>query len=114
MIAHNAAFDFSVWRACLDLYRQSYPELSYLCSVKMARHVWPHLMSHKLNVLAHHLGLTFAHHNAAEDAVVCAEATIAMASSLGVGHAREIPDRIGMKAGRLYAGGYAPCTLRLK
>jgi DNA polymerase-3 subunit epsilon len=112
MIAHNAAFDFSVWRACLDLYRQSYPELSYLCSVKAAKSVWPHLASHRLNVLAAHLGLTFMHHNAAEDAAVCAEATLAMARAVGASHPREIPERIGMTVGRLYAGGYTACTLR--
>jgi DNA polymerase-3 subunit epsilon len=114
MIAHNAAFDFSVWRACLDQYRQSYPELSYLCSVKMAKHTWPQLISHKLNVLADHLGLSFMHHNAAEDAAICAEATIAIARSLGAVHVSEIPGRIGMTVGRLYAGGYAPCTLRAR
>lgn len=114
MIAHNAAFDFSVWRACLDAYRQSYPELSYLCSVKMSQKVWPHLGSHKLNVLAQHLGLRFAHHNAAEDAAICARATIAIAKSLAVPNIRDIPGAIGMKVGRLFSGGYAPCTCRMK
>jgi DNA polymerase-3 subunit epsilon len=112
MIAHNAAFDFSVWRSCLDLYRQSYPELSYLCSVKMAQRVWPHLGSHKLNVLAGHLGLTFAHHNAAEDAAICAEASIAIARSLRVRHVRDVPLMIGMRPGRLFSGGYDACTCR--
>ncbi|PSS60718.1 DNA polymerase III subunit epsilon [Ensifer sp. NM-2] len=114
MIAHNAAFDFSVWRSCLDLYRQDYPELSYLCSVKMAQKVWPHLGSHKLNILAGHLGLTFAHHNAAEDAAICAEAAIAIAGSLGISQVRDIPTMIGMRAGRLFANGYDPCTCRKK
>lgn len=112
MIAHNAAFDFSVWRACLDQYRQSYPELHYLCSVKMAQKVWPDLGSHKLNVLAAHLGLTFAHHNAAEDAAVCAEAALSIARSLKVERVQDVPARIGMKAGRLFAGGYEACTCR--
>ncbi len=66
MIAHNAAFDFSVMRASFDKYRQSYPSLSYFCSVKMAQRVWPSLPSHKLNIIAHHLQLRFVHHNAAE------------------------------------------------
>ncbi len=112
MIAHNAAFDFSVWRACLDLYRQDYPQLSYLCSVKMAQKVWPHLGSHKLNILAGHLGLTFTHHNAAEDAAICAEATIAIARSLNLSRIEDVPGRIGMKAGRLFANGYDACTCR--
>lgn len=114
MIAHNAAFDFSVWRSCLDLYRQDYPDLSYLCSVKMAQKVWPHLGSHKLNILAGHLGLTFAHHNAAEDAAICAEAALAITRSLHVSEVRDVPVAIGMRPGRLFANGYDPCTCRKK
>lgn len=112
MIAHNASFDFSVWRACLDQYRQAYPSLSYLCSVKMARHVWPHLPSHKLNVLADHMGLRFAHHNAGQDAAICAEAVLAMARVLKVDQIGAIAPAIGMTVGRLHVGGYSPCTLR--
>lgn len=112
MIAHNAAFDFSVWRACLDQYRQCYPELHYLCSVKMAQKVWPGLPSHKLNVLASHLGLTFTHHNAAEDAAICAEAAISIARSLKAPTLLDVPALIGMKPGRLFSGGYQPCTCR--
>ena len=40
IVAHNAAFDFSVWRSSLDAYRQPYPSLTYLCSLKMAQKVW--------------------------------------------------------------------------
>ncbi|MDE1994526.1 MAG: 3'-5' exonuclease [Rhizobiaceae bacterium] len=110
MIAHNAAFDFSVWRSSLDRYGLPYPEFSYLCSVKMAQRVWPQLISHKLNVLAEHLGLSFAHHNAAEDAVICAQVSIAIARDLNVGNILEIPERIGMKIGRLFSGGYTACS----
>lgn len=112
MVAHNAAFDFSVWRACLDQYRQNYPELRYLCSVKMAQKVWPDLGSHKLSVLASFLGLSFVHHNAAEDAAICAEAAISIARSLRVPSVHDVPAMIGMKAGRLFAGGYEACTCR--
>lgn len=112
MIAHNAAFDFSVWRACSDLYRQSYPELQYLCSVKMAQKVWPNLGSHKLNVLASYLGLNFAHHNAGEDAAICAQTAISIAQSLRVATVRDVPAMIGMRAGRLFADGYEACTCR--
>lgn len=114
MIAHNAAFDFSVWRACLDQYRQSYPEFQYLCSVKMAQKVWPQLPSHRLNILASHLGLTFTHHNAAEDAAICAEAAIAIARSLRAPSLLDVPAMIGMRPGRLFASGYEACTCRKK
>lgn len=112
MIAHNAAFDFSVWRGALDAYRQPYPELSYLCSVKMAQRLWPHLTSHRLNVLATHLGLQFRHHNAAEDAAICAEASLAMARQAGVDHVVNIAPTIGMRPGRLFVGGYQACSCR--
>ncbi len=112
MIAHNAAFDFSVWRSALDAYRQPYPELSYLCSVKMAQRMWPQLGSHRLNSLAAHLGLTFMHHNAADDARVCALASIAMMREAGAAHMAELPARIGISAGRLYRGGYDACSVR--
>lgn len=109
MIAHNAAFDFSVWRASLDQYRQSYPEFQYLCSVKMAQKVWPDLSSHKLNVLASFLGLKFKHHNAAEDAAICAEAAIAMARAMRLENLLDVSEFIGMRPGRLFPGGYEAC-----
>ncbi|TCL75004.1 3'-5' exonuclease [Rhizobium sp. BK251] len=112
MIAHNAAFDFSVWRASLDLYRQSYPELTYLCSLKMAQRIWPHFLSHRLNLIAEHLGLRFVHHNAAEDAAVCAAAAIEMARVVKASTVASIPAVIGMKPGRLTSRGYEPCTCR--
>ena len=61
MLAHNAAFDFSVWRGALDDYRMAYPEITYFCSLKMVQKVWPHLPSHRLNVVADHLALRFRH-----------------------------------------------------
>ncbi len=112
MIAHNASFDFSVWRACLDGYRQAYPELTYLCSLKMSQRIWPHFLSHRLNILAEHLGLRFVHHNAAEDAAVCAQAAIAMARHVRAAAVHAIPEFIGMKPGRLTSRGYEPCTCR--
>ena len=112
MIAHNAAFDFSVWRASLDGYRMAYPTLSYLCSVKMAQRVWPHLPSHKLNILADHLGMRFVHHNAAEDAVVCAQASIVMADQKGAARILDLAAMIGLTPGRLHAAGYQACSVR--
>ena len=55
MLAHNASFDMSVWRASLDLYRQPYPVFDYLCTLQMARRVWADLPSHKLNALGRDL-----------------------------------------------------------
>lgn len=112
MIAHNASFDFSVWRGALDGYRLPYPELSYLCSVKMARRLLPQLSSHKLNVIADFLGLQFVHHNAGQDAAMCAEAALSMARQAKVKQIPDIARKIGMKPGKLFPGGYEPCSCR--
>jgi DNA polymerase III subunit epsilon len=110
LIAHNAAFDMSVWRAALDAYDRSYPSFDYLCTVKMARRVWPDLPSHKLNVLGRHLCISFNHHNAAEDAKVCGEVALACAADLGASGIESVPALIGMTPGKIYDGGYRPCS----
>jgi DNA polymerase-3 subunit epsilon len=42
----------------------------WLDSVRVARHAWPELPSHRLNLLASHLGLEHRHHDALSDARV--------------------------------------------
>jgi len=108
MLAHNAAFDMSVWRAALDHYGLAYPAFDYLCTVQMARRVWQDLPSYKLNALGRHLCIAFNHHNAAEDASVCAQVALALATDLGAADIAAIPALIGLTPGRLYAGGYRP------
>jgi DNA polymerase III subunit epsilon len=110
LIAHNAAFDMSVWRASLDLYGLPYPSFDYLCTVKMAQRIWPDLPSHKLNELGRHLCIKFNHHNAAEDAKVCGEVALAVAADLGAPHITAVPALIDMVPGKMYRGGYQPCS----
>ena len=112
MIAHNAAFDFSVWRGALDQYRMAYPAVTYFCTLKMVQKVWPQLPSHRLNVVAEHLSLRFRHHTAGEDAAVAAAAAIGVARSLEVIDLHGIAARIRMTPGHLRPGGYQPCSCR--
>ncbi len=112
LLAHNAAFDFSVWRGALDQYRMAYPSLTYFCSLKMVQKVWPALPSHKLNVVADFLQLRFRHHNAADDAALCAAAALGVAKSLKVRQLEDIARKISMKPGALRPGGYDPCSCR--
>lgn len=112
LMAHNAAFDFSVWRGALDQYRLVYPQITYFCTLKMVQKVWPHLPSHRLNVVADHLRLRFRHHTAGEDAAVAAAAAIGVAATLKVRCLPDIAQRIGMKPGQLRPGGYQPCSCR--
>lgn len=110
LIAYNAAFDMSVWRATLDQYRLPYPVFNYLCTLKMAQKAWGDLPSHKLNVVADFLGISFDHHNAAADAFMCGRVALSVAEHLGANNILEVPARIEMVPGRLFPGGYDPCS----
>ena len=73
LAAHNAVFDMSVLRNCLDDYGIFWKKSArYLCTVQIGRRVLPG-MSHKLNVLCDHYGISLNHHNAASDSEACAK-----------------------------------------
>ncbi len=72
-VAHNAAFEMRVLKACLETYDIAPPRLQYFDSVIFARRCWPHLPNHKLNTVAEYHGFSFLHHNALEDAEVTAK-----------------------------------------
>jgi DNA polymerase-3 subunit epsilon len=94
MLAHNAEFDAKVLRGCVDSYGLQHPQTEFLCTVKLARAVWPELPSKSLSSMAEHLGLRFQHHNAAEDARVCAEVAIAAARIMGAFSVADIVPRL--------------------
>lgn len=96
LLAHNAGFDASVMRNCLRVYGVRSPRLSYLCTLGIARSVWPELRSKSLDSVARHLGLRFRHHNAAEDARVCAEIAIAAARIVDALEVADIPARLNV------------------
>jgi DNA polymerase-3 subunit epsilon len=109
VVAHNASFDMSVWRATLDEYGCSYPEFEYLCTLRIARKVW-NLSSYRLLDVADYLGIQFRHHIAAEDAATCGRIALIAARNLGINEIGDIPKLIDMSPGRMYATGYEPCS----
>lgn len=108
VLAHNASFDVSVIRRTCEHYDVPAPGFDYLCTVQVARGVWPDLPSHKLNVVCGHLSVDFKHHDAAGDAYACGQVALAAMALNGVAHARDLPGRLGMTLGRLDHDGYAP------
>ncbi|MDF7636689.1 3'-5' exonuclease [Leuconostocaceae bacterium ESL0958] len=77
VVAHNANFDASVLRACLD--QAGLPEAHYqlLDTVQTSRRLLPQLPNHKLNTVSAALAIDLAHHhNALADAIACAEILI--------------------------------------
>jgi len=111
VLAHNASFDMSVLRSVLNLYRIPYPEFDYLCTCKASQKVWPQLPSHKLDVVAAHIKHVFKHHNAMEDAEAAGRAMLAMISEAQAESSRDLAKRIGMRPGRIFKGGYSPCSV---
>lgn len=79
-IAHNAAFDMGVLRASAEAVNFDLPDLSYGCSLLMARRTYA-LESYRLNAVAYAIGHEeFNHHDALADADACARITIHMAN----------------------------------
>ncbi len=109
LVAHNAAFDIGVIRRSLDDAGIKYPSVSYYCTRVMAKQTWPGMPTYGLDHLAKHLGLVFQHHQAAEDARVCASVALAACHLHGLDALRDFERPFVFTAGRLYPGGYVPC-----
>jgi DNA polymerase-3 subunit epsilon len=79
-IAHNASFDMGVLRAAAAEVNFDLPDLSYACSLLMARKSY-NLESYRLNAVAYAIGHEeFQHHDALADADACARIVIHMAN----------------------------------
>ena len=94
ILAHNAGFDAAVMRGCGRTYSMHLPRMRYLCTLWIARQVWPELKSKGLASMAKHLGIQFRHHNAAEDAMACAYVAIAAARRVAALEICDIPARL--------------------
>ena len=110
LLAHNAPFDIGVLRAALRHYGQPWPTLNYLCTVKIARAVWPGLEGYGLANMATHLGLELRHHAADSDAAACAGIAVRAATEAGVADLMEALPRWSIKAGRLEPDYHESCT----
>ena len=82
VIAHNASFDMGKLRGTLNHFNIPCPAFAYLCTLQASRKVWPELPSHGLGMLAAHIGHTFRHHNAQDDAEAAGRVLYAMVKFL--------------------------------
>lgn len=83
LVAHNAAFDMGVLRACLenaDVYARL-PE-SY-CTCRLARKLVKGLPNYKLNTLCDHFDIALNHHEALSDARGAAKIMLELARISG-------------------------------
>lgn len=73
VVAHNAAFDISCLKSSIEHYGLDYPHFDYFCTLCMSRKKL-RLPSNKLDDVARYFNLpAFNHHNALDDAVICAK-----------------------------------------
>lgn len=80
VIYQHSGFDRAAIAAACRTYQREAPEWEWRDSVQVARKAWPELKGnggHGLASLKQHLGLSFRHHDAGEDARAAAEVVLA-------------------------------------
>lgn len=77
LVAHNAAFDMSVLKCCLEKYNIVVPDVEYVCSIAVSDYAFPGTIGKALATRTGLLGINLENaHNALDDAVACAELVI--------------------------------------
>ncbi|ASA19705.1 3'-5' exonuclease [Paenibacillus donghaensis] len=110
VVAHNAAFDMSVLRYCLDEAGLPYPNFQYLCTYLLGKKMLNQLPSHKLNIVSGHYGIALNHHDALEDARACASILLKLMEQELHHDPLLLAQAQGYRPGTLYSGGYKPFT----
>lgn len=97
IVAHNASFDMSVFRYCLEKSNIAFPSLKYFCTYLLSKKILSGLTSYRLDIVADHFGIVFNHHNALEDARAAAMLMI-----------KYLEMSSETNSGELFVGGYRP------
>lgn len=101
IIAHWAAFDMSVLRATIGLYRLPVPDTRYVCSCRMAQRAFPGLHNHRLPTVCGHCDIPLEHHDAMSDAHAAALVALHCSRAIGAGGIGDAAERLGVSVGRL-------------
>ena len=97
VLAHNASFDVSVLRASLARHGLAAPRARYLCTVTMARRMWPRLPDHKLSTVCESCGIDLIHHRAESDAAACATIALRCLAESAVPTLGELAEALDMR-----------------
>lgn len=84
LLGHNASFDRNVLLACLDTYNLKFKSPEFLCTLRLARSLYPGARTNKLTALCRRLKIPINHHHAEADAIACARAAILISKRKGV------------------------------
>ena len=88
LVAHNAVFDMGVMQGAFEVYDLEARQMPYLCTLTMARKLWPKMISYKLSYLVDYFGMEYQAHYALDDAIMCGK----MMHKLCGGHLNEMLD----------------------
>lgn len=106
IVAHNASFDIGVLRHGFDAFNMDYPEFKYLCTYRLAQAIWPDESSHRLNNLGRKIGLQFNHHQAKEDALVCAHLLLNFLKEYEVDNIDDLLSKMNINFGEIWTNDY--------
>lgn len=71
LVAHNALFDMSVLKCCLQNYGITWKtHIPHLCTVQIGRRILPKI-SHRLNSMCDYYDIELDHHHAGSDSLAC-------------------------------------------
>lgn len=106
-VTHNSLFDMTVLRKTLDYYQLDYPQMSFFCSLQLARKVITECMNYQLPTLCETLGIPFEHHHDAKaDAEACAEVFLECLRRSGVSSFVELMEKYRFTFGQFYDPGF--------
>jgi len=101
LLAHWAQFDISVIRALHTRYGIPLPSAHHVCTCGMARKAFPRLANHQLPTVSEHCGISLNHHDAASDALACANVALHCRDQAGASSIHEAVQLLGTRVGRL-------------
>ncbi len=114
IVAHNASFDMSVLRYCLDKSLIDYPSFQYYCTYLLSKKLLQDMPSFKLNVIADYYDIPLNHHEALDDARACAKILLKLLKKEQCSDPLQLSKAHGCKIGSMYAGGYTPFSAPAK
>ncbi|GAB6990773.1 hypothetical protein JCM16418A_28230 [Paenibacillus pini] len=111
IVAHNASFDMSVLRYCLDGTYTDYPTFQYYCTYLLSKKMLPDMPSYKLNVIAESYNIPLNHHDALDDARASALILMNLLEQEQHPSPEHLSVALGCKIGTMFAGGYTPFSV---
>lgn len=112
VVAHNASFDVSVLRQCMEHYQIAAPNFDILCTYRIAQSQFPNAGSHRLNIICQLMDIPLEHHHAASDSNACAQILCRLMSEHNLNSLKELKKYCNIKSGYYSEGKwYKPCRL---